>query len=113
MNFKQHMTLSELQIQNATWTAHNFPNKQPEDPLLGVVEEVGELAHAHLKMKQGIRGTPEEHHAAKVDAIGDIMIYLSDYCNQNKIDLEEAVVTAWKEVRARDWQRYPHNGLTQ
>jgi len=38
---------------------------------MGLVEEVGELAHAHLKNEQGIRGTPEEHVQAKVDAIGE------------------------------------------
>lgn len=62
------------------WVAKNFPPYEGEvpgnDSILGCIEEAGELAHAHLKNKQGIRGTPEEHEAAAKDAIGDIVIYL-------------------------------------
>lgn len=62
------------------WVARNFPPYEGEipgnDSILGVMEELGELAHAHLKAKQGIRGTQAEHDAAAKDAIGDITVYL-------------------------------------
>jgi hypothetical protein len=62
------------------WVARNFPPGPDDipgnDSILGVVEELGELAHAHLKAKQGIRGTQAEHDAAAKDAIGDITVYL-------------------------------------
>lgn len=82
-------------------------------PLLGVVEEVGELCHAHLKNEQGIRGTPEEWEAKKKDAIGDVLIYLLDYCSREGLDVEECLETAWAEVSQRDWIRFPGDGRTK
>lgn len=62
------------------WVAKNFPPAEGEvpgnDSILGCIEELGELAHAHLKAKQGIRGTQKEHDAAMQDAIGDLIVYL-------------------------------------
>jgi NTP pyrophosphatase (non-canonical NTP hydrolase) len=105
-------TLSDMQREQSEWTAHNFPNKKPHHPLIGAMEELGELAHAHLKAEQGIRGTPEEHHAAKEDAIADVIIYLLDYCNQNGIELEETLWRVWEQVKQRDWRKDPMKGGT-
>lgn len=62
------------------WVARNFPPYTGEipgnDSIIGCIEELGELAHAHLKKKQGIRGTTEQHDEAAQDAIGDIVVYL-------------------------------------
>jgi NTP pyrophosphatase (non-canonical NTP hydrolase) len=100
-------TLRQLQDDQRPWVAHNFPNREPWHPLLGIVEEVGELAHAHLKQAQGIRGTFAEHHEKKIDAVGDTIIYLADYCSAVGIDLHKAVETVWAEVKQRDWQAHP------
>jgi len=62
------------------WSMKNFGEQSPENPAEGFIEELGEFCHAHLKMKQGIRGTQEEHQAAMADAIGDATIYLADFC---------------------------------
>lgn len=107
------LTLSELQRQVFKWTAYNFPNKKAYQPLLGAFEELGELAHAHLKQEQGIRGTEVEHMEAKCDAIADCIIYLADYANKQGIDLELAITTAWLSVSQRDWINFPKNGLTE
>lgn len=106
------MNLGQLQTEQGRWVAHNFPDENPHSPLLGLAEEVGELAHAHLKNEQKIRGSEAEHKAAAADAIGDIVIYLASYCNRNGFELEACVDRAWAEVRARDWKRYPTNGLS-
>lgn len=64
------------------WVAHNFPTTDGGGsvPMLetveGVIEEIGELAHCHLKKKQSIRGTHEEHDAGMKDAVGDATVYL-------------------------------------
>lgn len=102
--------LGELQTAQSVWVAHNFPNENPHSPLLGLTEEVGELAHAHLKREQKIRGTEAEHQAAAADAIGDIVIYLASYCNRNGYDLAACVRRAWDEVSERDWIKYPETG---
>ena len=104
------MNLAKLQLDVGTWSRHNFVNQDPDDPLLGLTEELGELAHAHLKLKQGIRGKPAEHIAAKQDAVGDIMIYLADYCERNGLDLEACVVDAWAIVSKRDWRKNATTG---
>ncbi len=43
------------------WIEHNFPGPDMPNSLLGVIEELGELTHAHLKSKQNIRGDQEKH----------------------------------------------------
>jgi NTP pyrophosphatase (non-canonical NTP hydrolase) len=104
------MNLSTLQAEVSVWGKRNFPKAKTYHPLLGVQEEAGELAHAHLKAEQGIRGTPEEHHEAKCDAIADILIFLAHYCELNKIDMEGEVTKTWHQVRSRDWVKFPTNG---
>jgi NTP pyrophosphatase (non-canonical NTP hydrolase) len=107
------LNFSQLQDQVKEWSARNFPGSTPYQPLLGAVEEMGELAHAHLKQEQGIRGTPREHYAAKVDAIGDIIVYLADYCWRNGIDMQDAIETTWGMVQQRDWQKNKGDGVSK
>lgn len=106
------MTLSEYQTAVGAWSAKNFGNQPSYRPLLGVAEEVGELCHAHLKAEQGIR-VNEDHFAAKCDAVGDIIIYLCDYCAHEGISLEVALATAWEEVSARDWTKHKEKGTNE
>jgi len=100
------LSLRELQEQQKPWVQHNFGDRPAWQPLLGIAEEVGELCHAHLKHAQGIR-TGEDHEAAKRDAVADIVIYLSDYCNAEGIDLQSAIEDTWQEVQKRDWKANP------
>ena len=71
------MDFKTIQKKQNKWQKINFPNTKNYQPLLGVVEEVGELSHSHLKMEQGIRGSEEGHIAKIKDAIGDIVIFLA------------------------------------
>lgn len=102
--------LRKFQLEHKVWLEHNFPGGLSHDGLLGVVEEVGELAHAHLKRSQGIRGEDSKHVADIKDAIGDIIIYLASYCNTNGHDLENCLKFAWQEVKERDWQKNKVDG---
>ena len=105
------MLLSQLQREHKRWLNHNFPDQKPHQALLGLIEEVGELAHAHLKHEQGIRGYLNEAQFREDagDAIGDIVIYLASYCNTNDFNLSYEVSTAWDKVKERDWQKDPEN----
>ena len=105
------MTLRELQDEQAPWVTYNFPGRDPYYHLLGAMEELGELAHAHLKGLQGIRHTPAAILAMKTDAIGDIVIYLADYCTANGIDFQNAVTMTWQQVKQRDWQQHKQTGV--
>ena len=91
-----------LQLEVREWASRNFPNAEPWEPLMGAVEELGELAHAHLKEHQGIR-TDENHKEAKEDAVGDILIYLADYCWRNGISMAGTIYETWQKVKKRDW----------
>lgn len=101
------MTLRELQQQQRDWVAHNFGERPSWHPLLGAFEELGELAHAHLKQVQGIR-LNENHEENAKDAVGDVVIYLSDYCTARGFDFQEIVEQTWAKVRQRDWKRNPN-----
>lgn len=104
------MELNEIQQQHREWQLRNFGEHPAWHPLLGVGEEVGELQHAFLKREQGIRGTKEEHDAAIRDAVADILIYLCDFCNCEKIDMLEELNKTWLEVSKRDWKKNSVNG---
>ena len=94
--------LKQIQSAVGAWAVKNFGNQASYLPLLGVVEELGELCHAHVKLEQGIR-TNEDHWEGKIDAVGDVVIYLLDYCSKTGIDLEETIASVWLEVKKRDW----------
>lgn len=74
----------QLVAERNQWVKTNFPDQEPgTDSVFGVMEEVGELAHAHLKQKQGIRMN-EDHDAKAKDAIGDVIIYLLGVMNYHQ-----------------------------
>lgn len=104
------MQLTELQQEVKNWLNRNFKARDAYHSLIGVVEELGELAHAHLKQIQGIRGTPEQHIADAQDAVGDILIYLVGYCVDRNFDLQEIIHKTWKKVKRRDWLRHRLSG---
>ena len=70
--------LRKLQKEHKEWSKRMGFKQNGELMLLGVMEELGELSYAHLKSIQEIR-TNEDHRANKIDAIGDIVIYLAAY----------------------------------
>lgn len=106
-------TIKKLQAEIDAWATKNFGKRLPYQPLLGIQEEVGELSHSFLKKEQGIRGTAEEHDAGIYDAVGDIFIYLCDFCNCNGIDLSECVEQTWLLVCERDWKANSLSGTPE
>ena len=92
------------QREQVEWVKHNFGERPSWQPLLGAVEELGELAHAHLKQEQGIR-LHEDHEANAKDAVADVTIYLLDYCSSRGWDFVDLVVSTWAAVRKRDWKK--------
>lgn len=102
--------LRKLQDEQRPWVKHNFGDRPSWMPLLGIMEELGELAHAHLKQAQGIR-TSEDHEAMAKDAVADIVIFLADYCSSRGFDLEALVTETWAQVRQRDWKADPKAAL--
>lgn len=123
--------IAKIQKELEVWQKHNFPTRGVHIPLLGVGEELGELAsegdsqhiielckslgklhHAHIKKEQNIRRN-ENHDENKKDAIADILIYLIDYSNDHGYCLETLLTTVWAKVKSRDWVKFPKNGKTE
>jgi NTP pyrophosphatase (non-canonical NTP hydrolase) len=129
--------LRRLQAEQAAWSQRNFGD--PKDPIghvaaMGLSEEAGELAdavigglaevvllskivgaigrlnHAQLKGEQAIRHTPEEIKAKKADAVGDLLIYLSDFCTMADLDMGDCAHVTWSQVIERDWAASPMTG---
>jgi len=102
--------IKKIQEERRVWSEKNFPDQTTWQMLLGIVEEVGELSHAHLKESQHIR-TTEDHEEKAKDAVGDILIFLLGYCSLRGFDVEKILKETWDEVKKRDWKKHPEKGL--
>jgi hypothetical protein len=65
----------QLIAERVEWAKYNFPGIDPQDTMFGVVEELGELCHSHIKKKSRIRNN-EDHDGKAMDAVGDLIIFL-------------------------------------
>jgi len=104
--------LHQTQEEVGRWADKNFGIMRPAyRPLLGAGEEVGQLFRAHLKWEQGIKGMDEMKYREEAkDALGDILIYLLDYCDISGLNLEQALHATWEKVKERDWKKNPETG---
>ncbi len=100
-----------------TWSQKNFGDNKGINhlgPLIGMQEELGELAHIALKKHQDIRRDEEfskpddlgilpEH-----DALADILVYWLDYCWRVGIQDPELLVekVLYQRVLKRDWNKH-------
>lgn len=92
--------LQVIQSELREWHDKNFPYSTAEDMLIGIMEEVGELAHTNLKRRQ--LGLVEQGDKEQ-DAIGDIVIFLMSYCNKRELDIASIIARTWNVVRQRDY----------
>lgn len=104
------MELRELQDRLDDWRKKNFPTSGATTHLLGAVEEIGELAHAHIKEEQGIRGSAKLHQNEAMDAVGDTVIYLMQYCSNRGWSFEKILNITAEHVLGRDWIADPVAG---
>lgn len=117
---KRKNFLEKFQEEIGHWSFENFGKPKGKslahhtlidtnDPLMGMMEELGELTHAVLKAKQQIR-TSENHEEKEKDAIGDLMIYLLDYCFRRGFSASQILKDTWEEVKERNWAVDPASG---
>jgi NTP pyrophosphatase (non-canonical NTP hydrolase) len=105
------LMLRKTQAEINEWSEHNFgevPNSQIPyriSSFLGMVEELGEIAHSILKLTQGIRGDKSKHIEAIEDGIADLMVFLLDFCGRNNMDAESLLERVWAKVKLRDWNK--------
>jgi len=108
--FGPEMTPRKMQEEQDKWARANFGPNNTDWVILGIGEEVGELMHSHLKRAQGIRGTKEQHDMDGKDAIGDMFIYMLDYCTGMDWDFWTIACLTWAKVKSRDWRKDPVHG---
>lgn len=72
---------SEIQIEVGEWSSDNFPGQPDVNPLMGSGEEMGELADT-IKLD-------EEPDDEELDAVGDILVYLADFCAIRGLDYQK------------------------
>jgi NTP pyrophosphatase (non-canonical NTP hydrolase) len=104
--------LQRIQEEHTKWSMDNFDEQDVFKMLAGVMEELGELAHALLKQSQGIRGSYQEHEEAGKDAVGDIVIFIIAVCMIKSWDLTTIIQDVWtKVVKKRNWKENKEDGL--
>lgn len=103
-------SLKQIQLEHAAWANRNWPGYEPYRAILGMMEELGELSHAHLKTIDGIRGTVDQHRASELDALGDLLLFMCAFASAQGYDLEAILNETWGQVSQRDWITYPLNG---
>jgi len=127
----ERMDLELLQKNVEDWAITNFDRNQskvngmPLDstaPLWGLVEEVGELSGITIKYHQGRRGYDPNTQEGRLkfrndqyDAVGDIMIFLLDYCSRESINLLDAVNYTWSQIVSKrtvqTWEQHTHENV--
>jgi NTP pyrophosphatase (non-canonical NTP hydrolase) len=86
-------TFEELQALVIKWAEARkiIPNATPISQLLKTVAEVGELADAVNKRNR----------AETMDAVGDVLVCLINFCALSSIDLNECLQGAYNEIKDR------------
>lgn len=106
MNFQQfereNMSYASIEIKIIQWSEQRkiIPNSTPEVQLLKAMSEMGELADATIKKdKESI-----------VDAVGDVMVCLVNYCALQDINLVNCMEVAYDQIKNRRGTLLP-NGV--
>ena len=79
-----------------------IPNSNPESQLLKAVSEMGELADVTIKHDK----------EAVIDAVGDVMVCLINYCVLQDINLVNCMEVAYDQIKNRKGILLP-NGVFQ
>jgi len=96
------MSFAAVEIRIIQWAEARkiIPNSTPEVQLLKAISEMGELADATIKNDQ----------EAIVDAVGDVMVCLINYCALQNINLVDCMEVAYDQIKNRKGTLLP-NGV--
>jgi NTP pyrophosphatase (non-canonical NTP hydrolase) len=105
------MELNEIQKKLWEWENKHFPDAIgfPEQQVLGMCEEVGEISHMILKSiqkyREGRHGLTEEVKAEIADGVHDTFVYGLQLLSELRIDIEPGFTETVKKVLERDWNK--------
>ena len=87
------MSYAEVELQIIRWAEARkiIPNSNPETQLLKAMSELGELADATIKKDRD----------AIVDAVGDVMVCLVNYCALQDLNLIDCMEVAYDQIKNR------------
>jgi NTP pyrophosphatase (non-canonical NTP hydrolase) len=97
--------MNKTQDQLFQWLETNFRNELTDSELIlqqlaGMIEEVGELTHSVLKLEQGIR--KDENHIDNIyDAIGDILIFGSNFLSILNLDIGPRLIEPRNKIKIK------------
>jgi NTP pyrophosphatase (non-canonical NTP hydrolase) len=96
------MSYAQVEMKIIQWSEARkiIPNSTPEVQLLKAMSEMGELADATIKKDK----------EAVVDAVGDVMVCLINYCALQDINLVDCMEVAYDQIKNRKGTLLP-NGL--
>jgi NTP pyrophosphatase (non-canonical NTP hydrolase) len=96
------MSYADVEMKIIQWAEARriIPNSTPETQLLKAVSELGELADATIKKDR------EE----VIDAVGDVMVCLINYCALQDISLVSCMESAYDTIKNRKGTLLP-NGV--
>jgi len=96
------MSYAAVEIKIIQWAEARkiIPNSTPEVQLLKAMSELGELADATIK----------KDNDAIVDAVGDVMVCLVNYCALQDLNLVDCMEVAYDQIKNRRGTLLP-NGL--
>jgi len=98
------MSYAQVEMKIIQWAEARkiIPNSTPEVQLLKAISEMGELADATIKNDQ----------EAIVDAVGDVMVCLINYCALQDLNLVDCMEVAYDQIKNRRGTLLP-NGVFQ
>ena len=93
---------AQVELKILQWSEQRkiIPNSTPEVQLLKAMSEMGELADATIKKDK----------EAIVDAVGDVMVCLINYCALQDLNLVDCMEVAYDQIKNRKGTLLP-NGL--
>ena len=93
------MSFAETEMLVIRWAEARriYPNGTPVSQLLKAMAELGELADAEGKRDR----------EAIVDAVGDVMVCLTNYCLLHDLDLTACYAHAYEQIKGRTGTRMP------
>ena len=87
------MSWSNVEMKVIQWAEARriIPNATPVSQLLKAVSEMGELADAEGKQDK----------EAIVDAVGDVLVCLINYCALRDLDMTQCLASAYEQIKDR------------
>lgn len=93
------MNFYEFQLKVKNWATERgiYKHSTSTAQLLKGISEMGELADAQIK----------DNKADKIDAVGDVLVCLVNYCAMEGITMDEAWEAAWNQIKDRKGHMVP------